>query len=97
MRQQRDRASPRLSVGAPENLRTFRASGPSLRANSGHHSRLVWQIGQIDPLWTFLFGAVWTEEVVGANRPPRARRAGVGGEDQKFVLAFDADAGHHDH
>jgi hypothetical protein len=39
--------------------------------------------------------AVWTEEVFGVDRPPRARCAGVRGEDQKFVVTFDADPRHH--
>jgi hypothetical protein len=33
------------------------------------------------------------KEVVGADRPPRARRLGVGGEDQEFIGAFDAKPG----
>ena len=36
------------------------------------------------------------KEVVGADRPPRVRRFGVGGEDQEFIVAVDANPGDHD-
>jgi hypothetical protein len=36
------------------------------------------------------------EQVVGADRPPRVRRLGVGGEDRELIVAFDANSGDHD-
>ena len=36
------------------------------------------------------------KKVVGADRPPRVRRPGVGGEDQEFIVAVDANPGDHD-